>query len=83
MAGVANLCASLQLQYVCHPDPMALYQKYGQSYKDGIIALGVKQRIDGNEAEIQGIKRVIQLMNQYVLEEVISNADFTYVLPQW
>lgn len=83
----SNLCAALfvDFHYVCNPDPLALYQKYGYTTlpEDGKVDLGVKQRIDGNDAEIAGIKRVLQLMNQYILEEVLSISDYWIVLSKW
>jgi hypothetical protein len=86
--GTSHLCTAMSsTQMVCNPDPLVLYQKAGYSTDplngNFVLDLGVKQRIDGNDAEIEGIQQVIKLMNQYFLEEVLSIDEYAFIVPKW
>jgi hypothetical protein len=86
LSPATNVCTSITSSYmVCNPDPLVLYQKigYASAPPNGQIDLGVKQRIDGNDAEIEGIKKVIKLMNQYFVEEVLSMYEYGLIVPKW
>jgi hypothetical protein len=86
LSPATNVCTSITSSYmVCNPDPLVLYQKigYATAPPNGQIDLGVKQRIDGNDAEIEGIKKVNKLMNQYFVEEVLSLYEYGLIVPKW
>lgn len=86
LSPASNVCTSITSSYMaCNPDPLVLYQKvgYATAPPKGQIDLGVKQRIDGNDAEIEGIKKVIKLMNQYFVEEVLSMYEYGLIVPKW
>jgi len=68
---------------VCSSDPMNIRRKVDAPDFVQERDLGVEQRIDGNEGEQKSIKKVLQLMNLYWNEEVLSNHDYASVRTMW
>ena len=50
---------------------------------DRALDLGVTQRVDGSEDEKHQIRDVIQRMNEYFAEEVLSIPEYEHVRYQW
>jgi hypothetical protein len=86
LSPTTNVCTAISnTQMACNPDPLVLYQKAGYVTEppNGVLDLGMKQRIDGSDAEIEGIKQVIKLMNQYFVDEVLSVYEYGFLVPAW
>jgi hypothetical protein len=45
--------------------------------------MGVRQRIDGSETEVEAIKEVLRLMQLYWYDEVLSRDQYKEVRTNW
>jgi hypothetical protein len=77
-------CVDLNVEdSVCSSDPMEVYRHlYSRRLLDDIHQ-GVPQRIDGSEDEKKGVIEVLQLMNVYWYEEVLSNIEYSEARVSW
>jgi hypothetical protein len=68
---------------LCTNDPNeALKRIYNKNTMHG-FHMGVTQTIDGTEEEKNNIRKVIQLMDRYWHEEILSNVEYEDVRSSW
>jgi len=62
--------------FVCTRDVLELRDKYDGD--DGMINVGITQRVDGAEQERKAIRDVLHQMDMYFFEEVLAFPEYSY-----
>jgi hypothetical protein len=76
----AKFCVELSSEgATCASDPLKIRRLIETSNLD----MGVRQRIDGSETEVEAIKEVLRLMQLYWYDEVLSRDQYKEVRTNW
>ena len=57
--------------------------EYMQGMPNSMMPRGVAQRVDGSEAERIAVREVLKRMDDYFINEVMSNGDYEHVRSRW
>jgi len=68
--------------YVCSDNPTEVRRN---RHPDLVLNpdLGVPQRVDGTEAEKEGVREILAMMDAYYYGEVLSNPEYNQVRRFW
>ena len=69
--------------YVCSDDPAETRRYVDSNRALESMQNSVPQRVDGTEAEQEGIRRIVKLADAYFYGEVLSNPEYREVRKFW